>query len=424
MKVVKLSVVLLLAVLIGIGLGTTSYAFHDGGVAKCEGCHTMHNSYEGAAMKGSSSQLGATRPYGTGTWKFLLAGADQSSACLNCHNRTTQGSYRVSTDSSVLVAGTAPVNYTPGGDFAWLKTETTGTARNDRNGHNIIADGYGYSQDGKLTKAPGGTYLASNLSCISCHDPHGKYRTDASGIVSAGGAEIIGSGSAGAIPAAGQAVGTYRLLAGINYSPKSVGNNAFTAGPPVAVAPSGYNSKEDVYQVRVAYGKGMSEWCGNCHSGFLENDYASGIAGHTHPAGNNAGLGGDQIAAYNSYVKTGDMSGDAATSFLSLVPFEEQSVDIATLVTHATATATNPNLQGPTSGNTVMCLSCHRAHASGFKSMTRWYNGAEYIAEEGNYMSDYSTWNQTQLTAAYYGRPVTMWADFQRSLCNKCHAKD
>ena len=26
-----------------------AYAFHSGGVAECEGCHTMHNSLDGAA---------------------------------------------------------------------------------------------------------------------------------------------------------------------------------------------------------------------------------------------------------------------------------------------------------------------------------------------------------------------------------------
>lgn len=27
-----------------------AFAFHDGGVAQCEGCHTMHNSLGGAQM--------------------------------------------------------------------------------------------------------------------------------------------------------------------------------------------------------------------------------------------------------------------------------------------------------------------------------------------------------------------------------------
>ncbi len=27
---------------------SNAYAFHSGGVAECEGCHTMHNSFEGS----------------------------------------------------------------------------------------------------------------------------------------------------------------------------------------------------------------------------------------------------------------------------------------------------------------------------------------------------------------------------------------
>jgi hypothetical protein len=44
-------------------------------------------------------------------------------------------------------------------------------------------------------------------------------------------------------------------------------------------------------------------------------------------------------ANYNSYVKTGDMSGSATTSYLSLVPFEEglsySTANINTLKSHA-----------------------------------------------------------------------------------------
>jgi len=92
------------------------------------------------------------------------------------------------------------------------------------------------------------------------------------------------------------------------------------------------------------------------------------------------------------------------------------------------------------SGDTVMCLSCHRAHASGFDSATRWENEAEFITyvnaanapawpgtdnapAQGN--AQYArgkTMAETQ--ASYYDRPVTVFGAYQRSLCNKCHAQD
>ena len=44
MKRVTLSIILVAALAILFGLGNTSVAYHDGGVAECTGCHSMHNS--------------------------------------------------------------------------------------------------------------------------------------------------------------------------------------------------------------------------------------------------------------------------------------------------------------------------------------------------------------------------------------------
>jgi hypothetical protein len=72
-----------------------------------------------------------------------------------------------------------------------------------------------------------------------------------------------------------------------------------------------------------------------------------------------------------------------------------------------------------------MCLSCHRAHASGFSSMTRWDNSTEYVAEGGAYLADANgVLTSAQYLAAMYDRPAANYAVTQRSLCNKCHAKD
>ena len=40
MRAVKVTLVAVLAALVAVGVSTTSYAFHSGGVAECEGCHT------------------------------------------------------------------------------------------------------------------------------------------------------------------------------------------------------------------------------------------------------------------------------------------------------------------------------------------------------------------------------------------------
>ena len=83
----------------------------------------------------------------------------------------------------------------------------------------------------------------------------------------------------------------------------------------------------------------------------------------------------------------------------------------------------------------MLCLSCHRAHASGFESMTRFYTGNEFMTVSdaaGVALYDSSTTNNAintgysvaQQQAAYYGRPATVFWPYARDYCNKCHAKD
>jgi hypothetical protein len=151
-----------------------------------------------------------------------------------------------------------------------------------------------------------------------------------------------------------------------------------------------------------------------------------GRSGHTHPVdqalGSSTGSAGYN---YNHYVKTGDFSGTfgGATPgpYTSLVPFAEATGDIATLQSHAKSDDTY--LNGPGSSDTVICLSCHRAHASGWKHALRWNTEETYIVQNGAYQAAMGrTAAETQGT--YYDRPASVFATFQKSLCNKCHAKD
>jgi hypothetical protein len=173
---------------------------------------------------------------------------------------------------------------------------------------------------------------------------------------------------------------------------------------------------------RVVYGTGMSEWCANCHGGIhLTTGYTSGQAGLKHPAGNTATLGA--IADnYNAYVKSGDLSGTIATSYNSLVPYEEQSTNLADMLTRAKID--NSALSGPESSMTVTCLSCHRAHASGFASMLRYDISEPLITDAAGTFSPRSGYTDTDLEAAYYGRNAAYFGVAQRVLCNKCHAMD
>jgi len=425
---------------VAIGLGGQAYAFHDGGVARCSACHSMHNAVSPIVTGG---ELG-----------YLLVATDQSSTCLSCHESvgdTGPRSYHISTPAAELMNDTDVVKQrSPGGDFGWLRQDLVGTTsrgsviNNGRTrGHNIVAADNAYVADTDNINAPGGSMLSADLGCQSCHDPHGSGRIDSTGAAVVpwiGGTfpPIVNSGSYGAVPAAGEAVGVYRLLGAFGY--QATGVLAPFPGAPAAVAPSSYNRDEDVTPTRVAYGYGTASgfeswgrWCGTCHPD-MHTDAPGAPGGQVHPVDDTLGT---VAANYNAYKRTGDLSGTSADSFTSLVPFASPTTDITTLAGLATNSGTPST--GPNSGDRLSCLTCHRAHASGWEYALRWNTSAEFLTlgaptaavypgvdgpllNQGSYNRGYTI---EQMEAAYNDRPATLeFAGHQRVLCNKCHLQD
>lgn len=399
-------------------LGGLAYAFHSGGVAECVGCHSMHSPAAGGS--------------------FLLIGTDQSSTCLSCHEHagdTGPSSYHISTAPADMAVGIPPKQRTPGGDFGWLKKTYTFTVRGTTtvedgatHGHNIVAVDKGYNADPSNATSPGGTFPSAQLACNSCHDPHGQYRRLNSGVIAKAGAPIRASGSYNAAtnePDATTAVGVYRLLAGLGYSKGGV----TFAGVPAAKVPSSYNNTESASQTRAAYGVASTgghvtwgTWCATCHTGM----HSSG--NYVHPV--DQAMSSTIIGNYNTYVKSGDLGGKTASAFSSLVPFATNSATYTTLAGLASVT---PTSAGPATNDQVMCLSCHRAHASGFTEMLRFNVEGEFMVYNSLYPGTDTTPTVPQFArgrlgaetqAAYYDRPVTQFASYQRVYCNKCHAKD
>ena len=424
--------IIALAVVV-IGLGGQAFAFHDGGVADCAGCHSMHS---------------AAGP-------DLMVASDQSSTCLSCHesvNDTGPTRYHISTPDAELQNSTdIPVQRTPGGDFGWLRQDFTATAtyyapiHNDgqTRGHNIVAADNGYIADTNNTIAPGGSMSSGQLGCQSCHNPHGQARIDESGnivlpTIGTTFPPITGSGSYGDVPAAGEAVGVYRLLGQAGY--QATGVPIAFDGVPAAVVPSNYNRTEAVTPTRVAYGYGNTGgydswggWCSTCHPG-MHGDSPGSPSGVVHPV--NAALNGE-ASNYNAYVKTGDLTGSNTDSFTSLVPYSSPVTNIALL--SSLANNDGSVLTGPQGSDRLNCLSCHRAHASGWEYALRWNNEAEFLTlgppatpiypgidaglgNQGQFNRGYTI---AQMEAAYNDRPAGLeFAGHQRVLCNKCHLKD
>jgi hypothetical protein len=420
MKIVKVSLILVAAVAAIVGLSTASYAFHSGGVAECMGCHNIHDGQSSSAL--------------------LMAG-DTTSTCANasCHGAPSAGSYHILTPT--VTPGVPPLNKTPGGDFGWLLKTYTWSPRSgssetelgERHGHNVVAmDLPGYVVDSQNTTAPGGDMAAADLSCNSCHDNHGKLRRLSTGAVAITGAPIIGSGSYtnSAAPAAGQAVGVYRLLRGPGSTAGS-GGKSFTALFNASVA-STYNRAEasgsTPSQTAIAYGAGVTDWCATCHPDM----HSATSSKLTHPV--NQGLSAGVVGNYNTYLGSG-LTGDSG--FDTIVPFQNDNTsDFAALKTAAINNVATSAGADATTADRVNCLSCHRAHASGWSYMTRSnVTGNEFIAVDGVWpgtdspstIATAAKYAQgrtvAETTAAYNGQPMK-YSSYQRSLCNKCHAKD
>jgi cytochrome c2 len=367
--------IIALAGMLTFGLTGTALAFHGGGVAYCDGCHSMHNSPDNP-VEGTPND-------------DLLKGTDASSTCLNCHDGA--GSERIlSTDGS---------NFKPGGDFFWLTqsyTNGTETSNKDNMGHNVVAIDFGLTVDGTNADAPGGTYPSINLGCTSCHDPHGQVN----GGTPNGQLPISVSGSYGEAPDAGTIAGNYRLLGDALYG-------AIAAAAPIAVV-NDYTEQDADHP---AYGQGMSEWCASCHAAYT-GDF------NKHGSGNLNTVGAAIATVYNAYVNTGDFTGVQATSYTALVPFERQEVTKTVLLAATTSTA------GPDAGDNVMCLTCHRAHATAFNNATRWDMEHELLAEGWPTAANLIAMGAVA-NADYLGRDIAAdFGDYQRSLCNKCHARD
>ena len=384
------------ALLIIFLLSSVAYGFHEGGGEEyCLGCHNISAP---ESSQESSSALPAV---------ITLKGSDSSSTCLRCHAARGAIQSVLSNDGS---------KFTPGGDFYWLKKTFTWTegglhyqSEADSHGHNVVALEYGLHADRRQSTGPGGRYPASSLVCTSCHDPHATS-------VASGGAGSTTSLLTiyGADPGGDTTNGNYRLLGGEGYKGSHQGSGVtFTHGAPIAVADS--SSWIETDSSHPTYGSGMSEWCANCHPAFL-NSSTSG-AGGKHPAGKGAKLNADLVKNYNSYTRSGDLNGTLSTAYLALVPFEVGASDVVFLTPSSTS--------GPGLGNAnVMCLTCHRAHASAFNNIGRWDLETSFISDSHPQFGDGGAIGNDHINS-YYGRDMAAeFGETQRQLCNKCHVKD
>lgn len=354
----------LAAAFVAVGaVATGANAFHDGGVAECAGCHTMHNSQNGQLVTDA------------GGHEYLLKAANSTDICLSCH--ANYGQFKGGT------------GFGPGGDFYWVTKTFTWTAHGqnvsstgDSHGHNVISPARGILADQRLLVAPGGDFDADFLTCTSCHDPHGNQ--------------------------------DFRLLYGAAIGPVYPGGRYdFDNEAPLAKGNGRRTYTEDGWETNTqhtVYKSGMSEWCANCHTDLHSGETSDFV----HPVGSDGELTAALALNYNAYVSTDDITGGSqATAYWGIVPFEDVSVDLETV-------DTENYTEGPAGNDQVMCLSCHRSHASAFADIGRWDFAETFIVESHPQITDGGA-TQADVDNKYY---QYTFVQNQRSLCNKCHVKD
>jgi len=286
----------------------------------------------------------------------LLIGESASDVCLTCHAMAAGSSL-----------GTDPLVPPPekgAGNFVFLLEDNINDAIDgavdpipgEMAGHNVIAPARGLFGSTRNAVSPGGTFPSDMLSCTSCHNPHGN--------------------------------DSFRLLNGTG--PVQGGIADFIHPAPQATGID-LNSVAESNSNHTAYTSGMSAWCANCHGSYHAID---GMGGFEHEVDHN--FSGGSAAQYNRYNGPSDTIGASpASSYITAVPFEDSA-------------ASTSSTAGPAGNSRLMCLTCHRAHASSAPYAGRWDFNVSLLRDDG-------------VVSGSYPIPSPYIDMGQGQLCIKCH---
>lgn len=294
----------------------------------CSDCHTMHNSQQGGAM----AQTLTSSP----SWGFTDDTTPNPSlliySCVGCH---TNLSTTTKTEDNVPIVFNVdpPVNPLAGGNFHYLIADGQG----DASGHNVVGI---IGADSNFTGyIPGSTktYSGNQVTCAGEDGCHGD-RT-------AGNDELAGIKNAHHTndtvpPLTGGSVGlSYRFLDGILG--KEDPNHDWEQDND----PASHNEYKGATSPTTGT---ISSLCAKCHGDFHSS---TGVGSSSpwlrHPT-DRVLKGSGEYAIYTTYSMT--------------APVARPDPDSESLVTTAVTPGTD----------IIMCLSCHRAHASPYYKMIRW----------------------------------------------------
>lgn len=308
----------------------------------CVNCHTMHNSQGGVSMN----------PGATATVYRSLTKGD----CVGCH---TGGAADLTDGNIPKVNHTgAPAATLAGGSFYWVGT---GTA--DAKGHNVKGV---VGVDGVLTNTPpGGTALASQLTCAGTTGCHGV-RTEVDEYKALSGSHHAPKQNTNGYVDGSSLVNSFRFLNGIKGIEDSDWEKGVTASG--GTDHNQYFGKARTSAADTAPGT-ISSLCGQCHGAFHAAATTNPTAGTgisytdtmgspwvRHPTDFDMFPLMTVGKEYNDY-------GGVTNAYQAQAPVASSNVSAATTPL-ATVKAT---------GNAIVtCISCHRAHGSDQADLLRW----------------------------------------------------
>jgi len=330
----------------------------------CSSCHTMHNSQDGQPV----TKSGQAKPY--------LNSRSGSTSCWGCHGGDTGNNIDPLTGAPQIRHKNA--NDLAGGNFAYItrdKLLVTGTIHTV--GHNVIDiheidldfdpnfDGRTYPPGDAYSQASEG-FAKNTFTCAGQFGCHGD-RTKADVYQAMSGAHHTGDsilkfGSINETLQGGSVGTSYRFLKGVKGGEDSdwqatasaIDHNEYkgAATPPA----------ESVDETTPA-GATMSGFCAECHSRFHGTaDTGSATPWLRHPTDISLPATGE-YAAYTTYNPA--------------APVGRTAIPIAAASGQVTPAGNTDDI--------VLCLSCHRPHASPYQDILRWsYNDMDAGAGANN----------------------------------------
>jgi len=295
----------------------------------CANCHTMHNSQGGSVVAKDDSGNLTDTPHGS----LLIY------SCMGCHSKTDAATWKDSITNAPIVLNTVEPTYgakgLAAGNFYYV-SETV-----DNTGHNVLSN----TDEVLVDTPPGGTALTAQLSCAGtwgCHGHNGRQSGDTAvdDQISAMKGAHHGDDTP---PLAGSLTDVsknYRFLLGIKGKEDSDWEY------------DNINTSHNEYQGSTSSATNtISYLCGECHGKFH-----TWIGGASEVGTASPWLRHPTDTALKS---TGEYAG--YTLYNMLAPVARLNPDSVT-----DPTAVDPGT------DIIMCLSCHRAHASPHFKMMRW----------------------------------------------------